>query len=160
MQYNIVDIKGINIVLAGDSDGITNLMIQNGTKDVTIDPEWKLDPLPFMDAEQQLREYFNGVRRGFNLRLRPSGTDYQKRVWRALINIPYGELHSYKQVATAIGNPKASRAVGMANNRNPIPIIVPCHRVIGSNKSLVGYAYGLELKRELIDLELINASLD
>ena len=86
----------------------------------------------------------------------PQGTDFQKRVWEALIQIPYGETRTYKEIAAAAGNPKASRAVGMANNRNPIPIIIPCHRVIGTNGSLTGYAGGLKVKEYLLKLEREN----
>jgi len=104
-------------------------------------------------AAAQLCEYFNGKRKTFNLPLVLHGTDFQVKVWEALQNIPYGETLSYGELAALIGNPKACRAVGMANNRNPIVIIVPCHRVIGHNHSLTGYGGGLELKRQLLELE-------
>jgi methylated-DNA-[protein]-cysteine S-methyltransferase len=104
-------------------------------------------------AAVELEEYFSGRRRNFDLPLNPRGTDFQRKVWTALRAIPYGETRSYAQIAMAAGNPKACRAVGMANNKNPIGIIIPCHRVIGSNGSLVGYAGGLERKRFLLDLE-------
>lgn len=101
----------------------------------------------------QLQEYFKGERRQFDLPLEPHGTIFQRQVWDALCAIPYGETCCYEDIAGRIGNPKAVRAVGMANNRNPIPIIIPCHRVIGKNGGLVGYAGGLELKQRLLDLE-------
>jgi len=104
-------------------------------------------------AEEQLREYFAGRRKRFSLPLHPSGTAFQRLVWKALETIPYGETRSYGEIAAAVGNPKASRAVGMANNRNPISIIVPCHRVIGSTGKLVGYGGGLEKKEFLLELE-------
>jgi len=104
-------------------------------------------------AAKQFEEYFEGKRKSFILPLSLRGTDFQMKVWGALQNIPYGETTSYGKLAAIIGNPKASRAVGMANNRNPIPIIVPCHRVIGHDGSLTGYAGGLELKQELLELE-------
>ena len=104
-------------------------------------------------AYLQLTEYLNGERRTFDLPLNPQGTDFQKRVWKALCEIPYGETRSYKQIAEAIGNPKAVRAVGMANNRNPLLIVVPCHRVIGSDGKLVGYAAGLDKKAFLLGME-------
>jgi len=106
-----------------------------------------------LTAVTQLHEYFNGVRQAFDFPMNPRGTDFQKSVWTALIAIPYGETRTYRAIAEQIGNPKAVRAVGMANNRNPLPIVVPCHRVIGSNGALVGYAGGLDVKRFLIDLE-------
>ena len=95
----------------------------------------------------------DGKRKSFDLPLKPEGTEFQKKVWNALLDIPYGETRSYKDIAVAIGNPKACRAVGMANNRNPISIIIPCHRVIGANGSLVGYGGGLPIKIELLNLE-------
>lgn len=101
----------------------------------------------------QLEEYMAGKRREFDLPLKPEGTEFQKKVWNALLAIPYGETRSYKDIAVSIGSPKAFRAVGSANNRNPISIIIPCHRVIGANGSLVGYGGGLPIKIELLNLE-------
>lgn len=101
----------------------------------------------------QLEEYFNQKRQEFNLPLNPEGTPFRQKVWSKLYQIPYGEIRTYKDIATQIGNPNACRAVGSANNKNPIPIFIPCHRVIGSNHSLVGYAGGLEIKRELLSIE-------
>jgi len=107
-------------------------------------------------AAGQLSEYFAGRRKEFDLPLSFAGTDFQKKVWNALMTIPYGETRSYGQIAAQIGNPKASRAVGMANNRNPISIFCPCHRVIGADGSLVGYGGGLDMKRFLLGLEAAN----
>lgn len=104
-------------------------------------------------AYRQLSEYLLGERKRFDLPLNPQGTVFQQQVWKALCDIPYGETRSYKQIAEAIGNPKAVRAVGMANNRNPLLIVVPCHRVIGANGKLVGYAAGIEKKEFLLKLE-------
>lgn len=101
-------------------------------------------------AKRQLDEYFQGKRKSFDLPLAPSGTQFQQKVWNALCTIPYGKTRSYKEIAAQIQNPKGCRAVGMANNRNPIMIIIPCHRVIGSNGSLVGYAGGLDIKQWLL----------
>jgi len=111
------------------------------------------DTVLLNQTTKQLDEYFEGKRKKFELPLNPNGTDFMKKVWKALEEIPYGETKSYKQIAEQIENPKASRAVGMANNKNPIPIIIPCHRVIGANGNLVGYALGLEMKRRLLELE-------
>ncbi len=105
-------------------------------------------------AEKQLAEYFAGVRREFDLPLNPKGTEFQHKVWNALKEIPYGETRTYKQIAENIGKPTACRAVGMANNKNPIMIVVPCHRVVGSNGSLTGYAFGVDMKEKLLKLEL------
>ena len=105
------------------------------------------------EAYRQLSEYLLGERKRFDLPLNPQGTVFQQQVWKALCDIPYGETRSYKQIAEAIGNPKAVRAVGMANNRNPLLIVVPCHRVIGANGKLVGYGAGIEKKEFLLKLE-------
>ncbi len=105
------------------------------------------------NAQEQLSQYFSGQRKIFDLPLDPRGTNFMKNDWKALIEIPYGETRSYKQIAEAIGNPNACRAVGMANNRNPIAIVIPCHRVIGADGNLVGYAGGLHLKKYLLELE-------
>ena len=104
-------------------------------------------------AIKQLHEYFDGSRKVFELPLEPRGSDFQRRVWQALTEIPYGETRIYKDIALRIGNAAAVRAVGGANHRNPIGIIIPCHRVIGSDGNLIGYAGGLEIKRYLLDLE-------
>lgn len=104
-------------------------------------------------AHTQLEEYFRGERKVFELPLAPKGTEFQKKVWTALTEIPYGETRSYKDIAIAVNSEKAYRAVGMANNKNPLPIVIPCHRVIGSNKKLVGYAGGLDIKTKLLEIE-------
>lgn len=104
-------------------------------------------------CKNQLEEYFAGERRAFDLPLAPKGTAFQQKVWRALTEIPYGETRTYGEIAAAIGNPKAARAVGMANNKNPIGILIPCHRVIGADGKLVGYAGGMEKKAFLLELE-------
>ena len=105
---------------------------------------------------KQLNEYFNGKRKKFELPLNPKGTEFQKKVWLQLMNIPYGKTATYEDIATLIGDTNASRAVGNANNKNPIAIIIPCHRVIGSNNKLTGYAGGLDKKEKLLNLEKNN----
>ena len=120
-----------------------------------------LEPLPrkvcetplLQETEEQLNEYFAGARREFDLPLAPKGTAFQKAVWAEMSKIPYGEVRTYGQLAAALGKPKAARAVGGACHRNPIAIIQPCHRVVGANGSLTGYAYGLEVKEYLLELE-------
>ena len=107
-------------------------------------------------AEKQLKEYFCGKRRAFDLPIEPNGTEFQLKVWNALCQIPYGETRSYKEIAELIGSPKASRAVGGANNKNPIMIIIPCHRVIVADGSLIGYAGGIDTKEKLLELEKSN----
>lgn len=110
----------------------------------------------FKQAHHQLQEYFAGTRQEFDLPLAPLGTNFQQAAWQALLTIPYGKTASYKEIAIKVGNPKACRAIGMANNKNPIGIIIPCHRVIGANGKLVGYAGGLDIKQKLLDLEQKN----
>jgi methylated-DNA-[protein]-cysteine S-methyltransferase len=105
------------------------------------------------DVADQLSRYFAGGLRSFNVNLDPPGTEFQRRVWRALCDIPYGETRSYGEVALAVGRPKGARAVGTANNRNPIALIIPCHRVVGADGSLTGYAAGLDVKETLLNLE-------
>lgn len=105
------------------------------------------------EAEHQLAEYFLGLRQNFDLPLNPKGTAFQQKVWQALLQIPYGQTASYKEIACKIGNEKAYRAVGLANHNNPIGIIIPCHRVVGTNGNLTGYAGGLEKKQKLLELE-------
>lgn len=107
-------------------------------------------------AAQQLLEYFSGKRKSFSIPYELSGTEFQQKVWRALVNIPYAKTVSYSDIAQIVGNKSASRAVGMANNKNKLPIIIPCHRVIGKNGSLVGYAGGLEIKEKLLMIEKEN----
>ena len=105
-------------------------------------------------AVQELEEYFKGKIKEFDIPLNPKGTEFMKKVWKELQKIPYGKTTSYGKIAEKIGNPKASRAVGMANHNNPIPIIIPCHRVIGKNNKMVGYALGIDKKEYLLNLEL------
>lgn len=114
----------------------------------------------FAAAAVQLKEYFAAERRDFDLPLAPSGTEFQRSVWQGLLDIPYGETSGYAQLAAAVGKPKASRAVGAANGKNPISIIIPCHRVIGADGSLTGYAWGEEKKRFLLDLEREHAGIN
>jgi methylated-DNA-[protein]-cysteine S-methyltransferase len=110
------------------------------------------------DVFRQIEEYFRGERKIFDVQMALRGTDFQKKVWGELLKIPYDETRSYKEIAWKIGIPKATRAVGIANNKNPIPIIVPCHRVIGASGDLVGYGGGLDLKRKLLTLENLHSN--
>lgn len=114
-------------------------------------------PTPLSDlAARQIAEYLAGDRRRFDLPILPKGTPFQMAVWEALLKIPYGETRTYQDIADAIGKPRACRAVGMACSRNPIWIIIPCHRVVGKNRSLTGYAGGLDMKQALLELEAVN----
>ncbi|GAB1255889.1 methylated-DNA--protein-cysteine methyltransferase [Aurantivibrio plasticivorans] len=138
--------------IAGDGDAITHVWMA-GQKNIPAVDHWQFNDVIFANATQQLTEYFSGKRVAFDLPLKPAGTSFQQRVWRMLQTIPLGDTWSYKALATAVGKPAAARAVGAANGRNPIAIIVPCHRVIGSNGSTTGYAGGLERKRWLLNHE-------
>lgn len=137
------------LLLTSDGESLTRLLF-----DGEPDPSWSTEPCALLDrTATQLREYFAGERTDFDLPVEPAGTPFQLTVWRALRDIPYAETINYGQLALRVGNPKASRAVGLANGRNPISIVVPCHRVIGANGSLTGYGGGLDRKRVLLDLE-------
>lgn len=136
------------ITLVARGDALTALWLPNAAVDVPAGTSRGLSA-----AREQIVEYFAGARTSFDLRLEPEGTNFQKRVWDELLKIPYGETWSYGQLATRIGRPHASRAVGMANGRNPIAIIIPCHRVIGSSGKLTGYGGGLPTKQWLLEHE-------
>ena len=141
------------LLLVGNGDALAGLYMQEGRRPVAIPPEWVEDPAPFATAGDQLGEYFAGSRTEFDLPLALHGTPFQREVWEALREIPYGETVGYGELAGAIGRPGAARAVGLANGQNPIAVIVPCHRVIGANGSLTGYGGGMERKRLLLELE-------
>lgn len=139
--------------LAGDEEGLRGISFQNRFRPVEIaeDPERAREP--FREVIAQLEGYFVRQRFGFDLPLAPEGTPFQREVWSALLAIPYGETVSYGELARRLGRSNASRAVGAANGRNPIPIIIPCHRVIGADGSLTGFGGGLPIKRRLLELE-------
>jgi methylated-DNA-[protein]-cysteine S-methyltransferase len=141
------------LLLVGDGQSLQGIYMQDGRKPMRIDAGWKRVASPFAHVEAQLREYFDGQRVAFEIPLVLHGTTFERRVWHALQEIPYGETISYGVLARRIGQPSASRAVGLANGRNPISVIVPCHRVIGANGSLTGYGGGIERKRLLLELE-------
>jgi methylated-DNA-[protein]-cysteine S-methyltransferase len=152
IQYRTIDSPIGPLTLAGRGSVLTNLRMV----DQTYEPshaDWSLDPGGFGNAVDQLDAYFAGELTDFDLELDLRGTEFQQRVWKALLTIPYGETRSYGEIAEQIGAPGAARAVGLANGRNPIAIVVPCHRVIGSGGSLTGYGGGLERKQTLLELE-------
>ena len=142
-----------DLLLTGEDGSLSGLYLPPHKGAAEIDVRWRRDDDRFRDAREQLTAYFAGALHTFNLDLAPRGTPFQLRVWRALAEIPYGTTISYRQLAERVGNPNASRAVGLANGRNPISIIVPCHRVIGANGALVGYGAGVERKRWLLAME-------
>jgi len=147
------------LLLAGDERGLRRVSFENGKHLAPPRMDWKLDKEPFSEVIRQLQAYFRGELKEFDLPLAMEGTEFQLRVWNALRAIPYGETISYARLAERIGNPKAVRAVGLANGSNPIPIIVPCHRVIGSDGSLTGFGGGLSTKKMLLELENKQLSL-
>ncbi|HMH00084.1 MAG TPA: methylated-DNA--[protein]-cysteine S-methyltransferase [Terriglobales bacterium] len=139
------------LLLAADDSGLRHIIFTSEAQ--PPDPAWREDTAPLTETIRQLQAYFAGEQENFNLPLAPEGTPFQKEVWQRLCDIPYGQTISYGELARRIGNPKASRAVGLANGSNPIPIVIPCHRVIGSNGKLTGYGGGLPIKEKLLALE-------
>ncbi len=141
------------LLLVADEAGLRQIEFVNGRGQARPESSWKKDPVPLKETIRQLHAYFTGDLEKFDLPLAPEGTPFQLEVWRRLSDIPYGETISYGELAQRMGNPKACRAVGLANGSNPIPIVIPCHRVIGSNGKLTGYGGGLPIKEKLLALE-------
>jgi methylated-DNA-[protein]-cysteine S-methyltransferase len=153
MKYVYVDSPIGRLLLAGDSEALRVLSFAGSDRAVLPDRAWEPDPGTLARARAELSAYFSGQLKHFTVSVQPDGTPFQQRVWSELRRIPYGETISYAELARRIGNVKAVRAVGLANGANPIAIIVPCHRVIGSNGTLVGYGGGLPIKQALLALE-------
>jgi methylated-DNA-[protein]-cysteine S-methyltransferase len=151
--YTIIDSPIGELLLVGDGESLSRLHMLGSRKRIEINPAWQRDDGAFEDVRAQLREYFAGDRRDFEIKLDMLGNSFELRVWDELLAIPFGETISYGEIAQRIGSPGAARAVGLANGRNPVAVIVPCHRVIGADGSLTGYGGGLERKRLLLDLE-------
>lgn len=139
--------------IAGTAQGLTHIDFQNGSRPVSWEPTWQEDTGLLDEARQQLAEYFNGVRQQFTLPLAPAGTAFQQHVWQALQQVPFGTTLTYHQLAQRLGKPGAARAVGHANGRNPLAIVIPCHRLIGSDGQLRGYASGMIFKQRLLQHE-------
>lgn len=161
-RYTILDSPLGPVSIEATSDGITRITLRkgDGAEPVTEGAQRDDDDPVLQQAVEQLRAYFAGDREAFDLPLAPAGTAFQQEVWAALRTIPYGHTWSYRQLAEAIGRPTASRAVGAANGRNPLPIVVPCHRVIGADGSLTGFRGGVRFKRALLALEGSSLPLD
>jgi methylated-DNA-[protein]-cysteine S-methyltransferase len=157
--YWTVDSPIGELLMTGDGERLQRLHMQGGRRPTRVADGWVRDSAPFVDLCEQLDEYFAGERREFDAELAPQGSEFELRVWRALRQIPYGETESYGRLAERIGHPGHARAVGAANGRNPIAVVIPCHRVIGADGSLTGYAGGLERKKLLLDLEAPAAQL-
>ncbi|MBN8482526.1 MAG: methylated-DNA--[protein]-cysteine S-methyltransferase [Xanthomonadales bacterium] len=158
MYYDHIASPIGRILLAGDGEALTFIGLPESRHPFAVPPDWRRDAARFDDARHQFDAWFAGTRRQFDLELAPRGTPFQRRVWDALTTIPYGETISYAELARRIGQPTASRAVGLANGANPLSIIVPCHRVIGANGSLTGYGGGLAAKRFLLEHERRHAA--
>ena len=156
MYYCYLDTPIGELLLAGEDDALSMIGFPKGSMRRDPEPDWIYNEKPLTKARQQLDEYFAGTRKEFDLSLNINGTEFQVSVLEALRNIPYGETVSYGEIAKRIGRPKAVRAVGAANGRNPIPIVVPCHRVIGSSGDLTGFGGGLDTKEALLRLEAEN----
>ena len=157
MYYCFYETPIGELLLAGDHDELAVIGFPEGTMRRDPEPDWIYNEAPFENVRKQLGEYFAGTRKSFDLPLSLSGTEFQVSVLKALQTIPYGETTSYGAIAKQIGRPKAVRAVGAANGRNPIPIVVPCHRVIGSSGDLTGFGGGLDTKEALLRLEAENS---
>ena len=154
MYYCYLDTPIGELLLAGDDEALCLVGFPEGSMRTEPEPDWIYSEKPFGAAREQLIAYFDGDLQTFDLCLRPAGTEFQTKVLDELQKIPYGTTTSYGDIAKKIGNPKAVRAVGAANGRNPIPIIIPCHRVIGSGGDLVGFGGGLPTKEALLRLEM------
>ena len=159
MSYTRIESPVGKLLLAGDEQGLRQVSFESSKRAAAVQTDWREDRAPFAEVMRQLRAYFGGELKIFDLLLAPEGTEFQLLVWNSLRKIPYGETISYGQLALNIGNPKAVRAVGLANGCNPIPIIIPCHRVIGSDGSLTGFGGGLPNKKKLLALESRQMSL-
>ncbi len=154
MNYTYLDTPIGTLLIAGDGEAVRRIDFpRNGKKSAPAEGWTESARGPVGQAVKQLSEYFAGKRAEFDLPLAPEGTEFQRTVWRNLQDIPYGETISYGELAKRVGNPKASRAVGAANGQNPIPIVIPCHRVIGANGKLTGFGGGLPTKEALLALE-------
>jgi len=141
------------LALVAGETGLREIQFMNDHHSAHAEPEWRAHAAALKEPIRQLRAYFAGELEEFDLALAPQGTPFQQKVWSNIRKIPYGETTTYGEVARRIGNPNASRAVGLANGSNPIPIIIPCHRVIGANGKLTGYGGGLPIKEKLLALE-------
>jgi methylated-DNA-[protein]-cysteine S-methyltransferase len=154
MQYCYVETPIGPLLIVGDPEAVRRIEFPESGRARLPETGWtEAGSGAVGEAARQLREYFAGTRTAFDLPLAPEGTEFQRAVWRLLQDIPYGETISYGELARRVGNPKASRAVGAANGANPIPIVIPCHRVIGSNGKLTGFGGGLPAKEALLSLE-------
>ncbi|PKQ64546.1 hypothetical protein BZG02_06510 [Labilibaculum filiforme] len=158
MYYDILPSPMGNLLLVASDSGLKQILFDSENQKEQIKTNWVNDANKLKPIADQLIAYFNKERTTFDIKLAPEGTAFQKQIWNQLLNIPYGKTCSYQDIAIAISKPSACRAIGMANSKNPIPIIIPCHRVIGKNGKLTGYAGGLPAKAILLGIENIDHS--
>ena len=151
--YTLLDTPCGALCIAGTTQGLTHVEFQDGERPVRPQPDWREDQGVLDEAREQLQAYFEGRRQRFTLPVAPEGTPFQQRVWQELQEIPWGTTTTYREIAERLGQPAAVRAVGHANGRNPIAIVIPCHRVVGANGRLTGYAGGIAVKRRLLQHE-------
>lgn len=153
MYYDTFNTPTGEMIVVADDQGLRFVDFQDGPKPLTLDARWQHNPMFLREAKAQLLSYFNGELTTFDLPLAPIGTTFQQQVWQELAKVPHGVLSTYGAMAKNIGKPTASRAIGMANGRNPLSIVLPCHRVIGASRKLTGYRGGLAIKTFLLKLE-------
>ena len=151
--YTLLDTPCGALCIAGTTQGLTRVEFQDGERPVRPQPDWREDQGVLDEAREQLQAYFEGRRQRFTLPVAPEGTPFQQRVWQELQDIPWGTTTTYREIAERLGQPAAVRAVGHANGRNPIAIVIPCHRVVGADGRLTGYAGGIATKRRLLQHE-------
>jgi methylated-DNA-[protein]-cysteine S-methyltransferase len=150
MRYAVVASPIGDLVVWGEGSTLSGLSFSDSRKAAAVDPAWERADASFAQVAEELRAYFAGELTHFDLTLAPHGTEFQRRVWDALLQIPYGSTTTYGQLAAELGDPRSTRAVGLANGRNPIAIVIPCHRVIGADGNLTGYGGGMDRKRWLL----------
>jgi len=154
--YDIISSPIGDLLLVASENGLKEIRFEAENQNFQIDQEWIFSPEKLQQVKRELNEYFTGERTSFSIPLSPEGTPFQKQIWKELQSIPYGKTCSYQDIANQIQKPNSCRAVGMANGKNPIPIIIPCHRIIGKNGKLVDYAGGLHKKLKLLQIEKAN----
>ncbi|WP_282014548.1 methylated-DNA--[protein]-cysteine S-methyltransferase [Marinifilum flexuosum] len=160
LYFDIINTPIGDLLLLASDKGLKKILFEDQFKAFEISSTWEQSTEKLSQAKEQLLAYFNSNLVQFELQLDPDGTVFQKQIWKQLEEIPFGETKSYQDIANAIEKPNACRAIGMANSKNPIPIIIPCHRVIGKNGKLTGYAGGLDIKAKLLQIEGIDLGND
>ncbi|MDQ2178917.1 methylated-DNA--[protein]-cysteine S-methyltransferase [Marinifilum sp. D714] len=160
LYFDIINTPIGDLLLLASDKGLKKILFEDQLKPFEISSTWEQSTEKLSEAKEQLLAYFNNQLIQFELQLDPDGTVFQKQIWKELEEIPFGETKSYQDIANSIEKPNACRAIGMANSKNPIPIIIPCHRVIGKNGKLTGYAGGLDIKAKLLQIEGIDLGND